>query len=45
MPKLKPEHKLLLDKPFTAEEVLETIKALKLNKTPGPDRFLSEYYF
>lgn len=44
IPKIKELHRVLLEKEFTAEELLNTIRNLKLNKSPGPDGFTGEYY-
>ena len=34
----------VLDRPITAEEVLEVISTLKNNKSPGPDGYINEFY-
>lgn len=33
-----------LDRPITAEEVLQVISTLKNNKSPGPDGYINEFY-
>lgn len=41
---ISPDHSAYLDKPFTKEELHNTIKALKPNKAPGTDGLPSEFY-
>jgi hypothetical protein len=38
------EENELLFKPFTVDEVRETIFQMDHNKAPGPDGFLAEFY-
>lgn len=42
--KLKEDHKYILEKKFTLDELMESIKALKVNKSPGPDSYTAKYY-
>lgn len=39
------EHQEVLDAPIQLSEVMQAIDILKLNKTPGPDGFTTEFYF
>lgn len=43
--KIIPEHKELMEAPIKTEELLNTIKSLKNNKTLGKNSFHSEFYF
>lgn len=38
------EHKVMLTKPFSEEEVRIVVFELKKNKAPGPDGFIGEFY-
>lgn len=44
LPKLQPADLQILNSPFSSSDILETISALPLNKSPGPDGYTSEYY-
>lgn len=44
IPIIAQNHRDLLEKPFSSEEVMETIKSLKLGTSPGLDGFSAGYY-
>lgn len=44
IPTIARNHRDLLEKPFSSEEVIETIKFLKLGTSPGPGGFSVGYY-
>lgn len=44
LPTLTQEHKTLLDRHFTQQEILESIKQIKGNMAPGHDGFIPEFY-
>lgn len=44
LPEFKEEHKFILEKEFTQDEMLEAIKSLKTNKSPGLDGYTAENY-
>ena len=43
-PVLEESHNMILDKPFTVEEVTEAIYSLPPNKAPGLDGLPAEWY-
>lgn len=44
LPMLTPEQALEMTEPVSLKEILDTIKNLKNNKSPGPDGFPGEFY-
>lgn len=42
--KLSTEQEHLLEQPFTVEELLKSVKTMKSQKSPGPDRYPTEFY-
>lgn len=44
LPTFLPEHKQMLDLPFTLQELQDAIKYLKCYKAPGPDGYKGEFY-
>lgn len=44
LPQLTPEQVLQLNLPFNSQEVLQAIDTLPLNKSPGLDRYIGEFY-
>ncbi len=44
LPYLSEEDRESLEKPFSSTELLDTIKSLPVNKSPGEDGFPSEFY-
>ena len=44
LPTLSDHEKLLLEAPYSLEELITTIRNSKLNKAPGPDGYSNEFF-